>query len=266
MNSLVVKRILGDGFRLVRKKSLRRVVLLYHAVGEGPDACPEELFAEHMDWLARSVEVLPLDVVLKGNNDAPVQVAITFDDGYASVAQLAAPIMARHGFIGTVYLTASCIGTDNRSRRISEPKLGHLQGESFMIWSEAASLKSAGWQIGSHGLDHVDLTAQNSEGLERQLRCSKELIETELSTTSPAFAYPWGRNAEHVREAVRAAGYRHAAGTLHGPLHTKSNELAFPRIDIRRDYTTDDLASVVRGDWDYLGFIQTLRLNRHVGS
>ena len=37
-------------------------------------------------------------------------VAITLDDGYRSVIEHAVPIMRRHGFVGTVYLTTSAVG------------------------------------------------------------------------------------------------------------------------------------------------------------
>lgn len=266
MKALTIKRLLGGVFRLFRKNQARRVVLLYHAVGDGPDACPTKRFAEHMTWLARNAQVLPLDALLEGHGTAPLQVAITFDDGYASVAQVAAPIMERLDLTGTVYLTAACIGNDEASRQASNPASGHLNGERFMIWPETRALQASGWQIGSHGLDHVDMTVQIPDALESQLQSSKHRIESNLGVPCHAFAYPWGRNIEQTRQAVHTAGYAHAAGTLHGPLCAASPQLAFPRIDVRRDYATDDVESMLRGDWDFLGAIQSIRRRCNVRS
>lgn len=262
MRSLFVKRFLGRGFRILRTSKPRRIVLLYHAVGNGPDACPAERFAEHMSWLSRNAQVLPLDTLLESEGTERIQVAVTFDDGYASVANVAAPIMARYGLIGTVYLTVACIGENEASRQTSDPACGHLAGERFMIWPEASALLASGWQIGSHGLDHVDMTSQSPEALEFQLKDSKHQIEANLCRPCPAFAYPWGRNNNRTREAVCAAGYSHAAGTLHGPLRSGSSKLAFARIDVRREYNTRDLERVIRGDWDFLGAIQYFRMKR----
>ena len=219
-----------------------------------------------MAWLSRHAHVVPLDVLLEGKQAAPIQIAITFDDGYASVARVAAPIMARYGFVGTVYLTADCIGGDEAGRQSSQPQSGHLHGEQFMIWPEVSALQALGWQIGSHGLDHVDMTAQSPVELDRQLRMAKHLIETNLGGPCHAFAYPWGLNTKRTRAAVQASGYLHAAGTLHGPLRSDSLELAFPRVDVRRGYATGDLESMIRGDWDFLGLIQAIRMRHHAGT
>lgn len=246
----------------MHKRRPRRVVLLYHAVGAGPDACPTDCFAEQVEWLAKNTQVLPLEDLLAGRGDGPLQVAVTFDDGYASVARVAAPIMTRHKIPGTVYLTAACIAWHEADRRDSDPALGHLMGESFMLWSEAQALHAAGWQIGSHGLDHVDMTQLNAAELRHQLEGARALIKQELGAPCPAFAYPWGRNVAVTRAAVAAAGYSHAAGTIHGPVGAEAPRLAFPRIDVRREYTPRDLASMVRGDWDYLGIIQALKIRR----
>lgn len=262
MNALAVKRFLGHGFRIFRRKQTRRVVLLFHAVGNGPDACPAERFAEHMEWLAGNAQVLPLDVLLEGQDAAGLQVAITFDDGYASVARTAAPIMARYGLTGTVYLTVACIGEDESRRQTSDPALGHLDGELFMTWPEVNALRYSGWQIGSHGFDHVDMTKQEPEALALQLVNAKNTIESKVGAPCHAFAFPWGRNSKRSREAVRAAGYKHAAGTLHGPLGKHSPLLAFPRIDVRCGYVTSDVESMALGDWDFLGVVQSIRMGR----
>lgn len=266
MNSLKAKRLLGRLGRFARSSWPRRVVLLYHAVGSGPDACPEDGFAEQMAWLSRHTHVLPLDTLLEGSDTGQIQVAVTFDDGYASVAQVAAPIMARYELTATVYLTTACIADDETKRIDSDPTSGHLAGERFMLWSEARALYSAGWQIGSHGLDHVDMTAQSPTELHRQLQASRKLIEEHIAAPCIAFAYPWGRNDARTRQAATAAGYVHAAGTLHGPVLQETTRLAFRRIDIRRSYALSDLESILRGDWDYLGRLQAMRMRQSVGA
>ncbi|WP_306253730.1 polysaccharide deacetylase family protein [Parvularcula sp. IMCC14364] len=241
-------------------------MLLYHAIGEGPDACLEERFAEQMAWLATHAKVVSLEDLLSVEDSEYLQIAITFDDGYASVAQVAAPIMARHGFSGTVYLTVSCIEDSEELRRVSDPASGHLSGEQFMTWAEVRALESAGWLIGSHGLDHVDMTTRTPSELRRQLENARERIEDRLGSECRAFAYPWGRNDATSRTAVMTAGYAHGAGTLHGPLRYGSSLIAFPRIDIRREYRLDDFVCMLRGDWDFLGTVQNLKALRHASA
>src|ERR1039457_4106629 len=82
------------------------VVLCYHAVR--PDAAPsgrypfEQLhvraseFAAHCELIARSCTPISLDdlrrALLRGTSLPPRPVLVTFDDGYRSVATIAAPI------------------------------------------------------------------------------------------------------------------------------------------------------------------------------
>ena len=148
----------------------------------------------------------------------------------------------------------------------SDPKLGHLAGEKFMVWSEVRALRDEGWMIGSHGLDHLDITKLDDDALRYQLQGSRALIEERLNASCPAYAYPWGRNNVRARSAVAEAGYDHAAGTTHGPLAINGSALNFPRIDIRRDYTLSDFKKIIRGDWDFLGHVQAWRLYRHAGE
>jgi peptidoglycan/xylan/chitin deacetylase (PgdA/CDA1 family) len=259
MMSLHAKRFLGQFGRLKVARKPRRMVLLYHAVGKGPDACPKDRFAEHMAWLASETRVLPLDTVLEGSDPAPVQVAITFDDGYASVAQYAAPILAQHGMTATIYLTVAQIADEENQRLASRPELGHLSGEEFMLWAEAKTLHAAGWEIGSHGLDHVDMTSLPPEELRHQFHGARSLIEARIGAPCTAFAYPWGRHNAYVRKAVAEAGYAHGAGAVHGTFGADARVLAFPRINVRREYSVYDVAQLVRGNWDYLTFLQSWR-------
>ena len=174
--------------------------------------------------------------------------------------------MAHHNIPGSVYLTAASIADKEEDRRSSDPTLGHLAGEQFMLWSEVRALYDEGWQIGSHGLDHVDMTKQDDQALRCQLQGARALIEGRLGASCLAFAYPWGHNNLRTHLAVAAAGYDHAAGTIHGPLTMNGPALVFQRVDIRRDYTLADIENILRGDWDFLGPIQAWRLRRHAGE
>ena len=55
---------------------------------------------------------------------------------------------------------------------------------------------------------------------------------------------------------MRQCGYRYAAGGRHGALRPDFDPMAFPRINIAQDYSLEDFRAIVRGDWDYLGWVQ----------
>jgi peptidoglycan/xylan/chitin deacetylase (PgdA/CDA1 family) len=94
-------------------------VLLYHACepvesdftrGLGVNTPPDE-FASQIEFLAKHYRLVGPDDLVAGA--PPRAVAVTFDDGYASVADHAAPILERHGATGTVYLVTDVVDNDD---------------------------------------------------------------------------------------------------------------------------------------------------------
>jgi peptidoglycan/xylan/chitin deacetylase (PgdA/CDA1 family) len=198
-----------------------------------------------------------LDKLLGGPSSEPVQVAITFDDGYASIHESALPILQTHGASATVFLNTAMIGTD--ARRHSDPTLGHYPEERFLLWREVKELAGLGWIIGSHGVDHLDLTRVSDAIARDQLLQSRSAIESILRAPCFWFSYTWGRHTSHLRSLVAGAGYRYAVAAEHWPVPVHCDPLAMPRIDIANQYTFEDFKACVLGDWDYMRWVQRTR-------
>lgn len=220
-------------------------------------AIPSSAFQAQMEWLEGVASVVPLDAVLGSATGGGVTVAITFDDGYASVRDCALPVLKALDLTATVYVNTGCI--DDTERRPSQPDLGHYHGERFMRWADIETLCDSKWTIGSHGVDHLDLTGTSSAVAEHQLVRSRDEIERRLRFECRHFAYTWGRSTHQLRSLVARSGYLDAAGGRHGPLRPGFDLMAFPRINVAREYSLDDFKAIVLGDWDYLGWTQRAR-------
>lgn len=255
---LVAKRALGALYSLFPRPLRRRIVLLYHSIGEGPLALPETVFRAQMAWLTSAAAVVPLGHLISHDGAAPaLQAAITFDDGYASLYSKALPVLREFGATATVFLNTGWIA--DRERKTSDSAAGHYPQEQFLTWSEVEYLTDAGWEIGSHGVDHLDLTVEPDDTVRVQLVASRAAIFDRIGRCSPVFSYTWGRHTPHLRRLVAEAGYTHAVAGVHGAFTDEADHFAKPRIDIARSYTLDDFKAIVRGDWDYLGWIQRAR-------
>lgn len=260
MSSLAWKRRLG---RLFGGKSAagRGVVLIYHSVAGGPLSTAAESFREQMAWLAENADVVSLEALLASREPSQKQgkpqVALTFDDGYRTVHDVALPILRQHGFAATVYLNSGHIGDDQHQP--SNAGIGHYPAEFFMNWNEVVHLQASGWTIGSHGVEHLDLTRQDENVVMEQLTASRKNISAVLGEECRHFSYTWGRYNSAVRAMVGRAGYKTAVAGRHAPIGRHSDLLALPRLDVRREYSIGDFSAVVRGDWDYLGAYQSLR-------
>lgn len=259
MSTLDRKRRLGAIWRALSLGAQGPRVLLYHSIGPHPLETSPADFAGQLDWLARGFQIVDIETALSASRAAAARtVVITFDDGYASLRHVAMPRLAAFGATATAYLNTGWIS--HAAPRSSSAAHGHYPDQRFLTWEQVRQLRAAGWTIGSHGVDHVDLTRLPPDRLHDQLERSRSAIADELGAPCRHFAYTWGRHDAVVRRAVAGHGYRSAAAGHHGVLGPSADRFAFARINVASDWTLDDFAAVMRGDWDYLGWLQRGRL------
>jgi peptidoglycan/xylan/chitin deacetylase (PgdA/CDA1 family) len=111
LGSLAVALPLAPVLRRLRRRHL--LVLMYHGVVDPPLAAPcwhqleAGAFAAQLAWLRRRYQVLPLVEALEAQAAGrlpPLACALTFDDGFANVASVAAPILEDLALPATVFL------------------------------------------------------------------------------------------------------------------------------------------------------------------
>ncbi len=161
--------------------------------------------------------------------------AITFDDAYRSVLDIAQPILERLNLPATVFVPTDYVAKDGILRWpgidqwLDGPSASELEP---MSWSQLESLEAAGWEIGSHSGSHPYLTALDDAALENELARSKAACDEHLDRPCVALAYPYGDVNARVVAAAARAGYKTAAA-LPQRLAPKS-ALEWPRIGIYR--------------------------------
>lgn len=259
LENIAWKRRLGRLWTLMRARDeQKKLVLLYHAIGDGPGAIQKHCFANQIGLLNRAAAILPLGDLFARPAPAGVALSITFDDGYACLRDNAHEVLADFGLTAAVFLNTGEMA--DQERRPSREECGYYPGERFLSWRDVKSLVSAGWGIGSHGVGHVDLTVASAKIRRDELSLSKQTIEERTGAACDVFAYTWGRHNGRLREAVRCSGYRYALAGGHSATNRRSDRFAIPRMNVAKEYTLDDLAAIVRGDWDYLGWIVRARI------
>ena len=266
MDTLIWKRRFGKLYPGI-SKTPRKIILLYHAVGNGPQAMQTKLFSEQMAWLKRYCNVMPLSELLRTPAEPDViQVAISFDDGYACLHDEVAPILEYFKMPAIVYLNTGWIDNVENQRRASDPSIGHYAGEQFLIWSEVSNLVRQGWDIGSHGVEHINLTQQNSQVINFQLAQSKDTIERRIQKPCLHFAYTWGKHSKPLRTLVNQAKYHYAVAAHHTAISERDNLFALPRMNIEKNYSMEDFIDIVMGKWDFMGFIHAVKYGLQVLS
>lgn len=212
-----------------------------------------------MNWLNDNCRMMSVSEIIHSNPTPDIQVALTFDDGYQSLYEQAEPITSYKKLRPLVYLNTGWIGQSKFDRKRSVAELGHYPDESFLIWPEVKDLHDAGWEIGSHGVNHYNFTMTEENITKQELSLSKESIEKYINTECLHFAYPWGIYSKDLIIALRNAGYKYAAAAMHAKLSQSSNLFALPRMNIEKNYSFEDFKNIVKGNWDFLGIIHKFR-------
>jgi poly-beta-1,6-N-acetyl-D-glucosamine N-deacetylase len=206
------------------------VVLQYHHISEETPAATSispRLFREHMAHLKQSgYRVLPLEKLvahLRAGEALPDKaVAITFDDGYASVYTVAFPVLKHYGWPFTVFVNTKPL----------------QQGlDQFIGWDKLREMASAGAAIANHSDSHPHLLRRQAGESERQWRqrVKEEILKAENTIAAQTgqrhqlFAYPYGEFDQTTRDLLAEMGFA-AFGQHSGPLSVYDNLQALPRF------------------------------------
>ena len=176
------------------------IVLNYHALAEG-DAPSEDwtlpvaLFERHLSLLADRL-LSPAAFLARADDDGAARAGealLTFDDAFLSDHEV---------------VQARFVETGRIPGFMSFVPVAHVGEAGRMDWAMVKALDRSGSRVGSHGVDHVDLTLLDPAALGRELAVSKATLEDRLGREVPDLAFPFGRFSRRVWEAALAAGYR----------------------------------------------------------
>jgi peptidoglycan/xylan/chitin deacetylase (PgdA/CDA1 family) len=167
--------------------------------------------------------------------------AVTFDDAYRSVAELALPLLTELGVPATVFAPTGFVGdTTARGWKGTDMWAGTRWAAEIAVmdWPELRLLAEAGWEIGSHTRTHPRLPTLGDPELADELVGSREEIDRQLGGRCRSLAYPYGATDRRVARAAGAAGYAAAGGLLPGRLSAR-DPLRIPRISIGRRWADE---------------------------
>ena len=216
-------------------------------------------FRRHLDVLeAWGATVLPLEEAVARLHAGTLPdraVALTFDDGYASVVETAWPILRERGMPATMFVVSGYLTGDLRfGWDQHEP---HDDRHRLVRSDELRCVADDGFDIGSHTVSHPWLPGLDADEVKRELVDSRVALEELLDRPIHTLAYPTGGWSPAVRATAGEAGYRVAITVDRG-----LNTVRTPQLSLRRAFVpTDavDLRLMLDGAYTILRPLDTLR-------
>jgi len=211
------------------------ILLYYHIADSDPVSrfyVSPENFRSQMAYLRdqdyTSITISELVLVLINGGELPARpVLISFDDGDESIYLEAFPIMQEMGFVGVVYLTGN-----------------RLYSDGFLSPEQLADMIAGGWQVGSQGITHTDLTTQH-ENLRHELLQSRLDLEAALGVRVTTFAYPFGTMDGTIANKLQEFGYYSAVGLGQLSNHTWGSLYYLNRIEVQGVFTTAEFGTLL---------------------
>lgn len=219
---------------------IRPPVLCYHRIGGplelGITRVSQRVFARQMTALAKrgwrtltieqyqqaaSPYLFPVSRLFSDGKDF----LLTFDDGHASLAENAYPVLADLGFTATTFLVTDYIGRDNSwDVPYAFRRLPQLDWRTIEAW------RIRGFDFGSHSGTHRRLTWLRSEVIVDELMRSRQMLIDRLGPSAGlSIAYPFGAASDRTVELARKVGF--GLGFA-GAWERSTDPLRLPRVPI----------------------------------
>jgi len=208
-------------------------VALYHSVDDCGDdpyrvtVSPERLQEQLRRLRTRGLRGVGMARLLEARAQGRARglVGLTFDDGYCDFVDNALPLLRHYDCGATLFVLPGRLGGVNEWDALGPRK-------PLLSERGIRAAASAGVEIGSHGLTHVDLTRADDDVLRAETEDSRRRLEELTGGEVPGFCYPYGTVDRRVADAVRRAGYRYACAISPGRL---TGDFALPRVHVGQE-------------------------------
>lgn len=221
----------------------------------------ERRFDSHLRFLKRHTNVIGLPDFFSGRlSSKRINVAITFDDGYASWVSRAIPILRRLDLPAAFFVSSGFVGRSEEDKFVC----GRPWPAAGLSTADVRGIAEKGFVVGGHTLTHANLARLTDRSLVRsEIVEDKNRLEEITGRRVDYFAYPYGGSHNEkidLPELLRESGYSGALTTISGP-----NDCATAPFLLKREITDVSLAKPVfraraLGNYDAVRFIKTLPL------
>lgn len=218
-------------------------ILMYHRVADVSQdpqllAVSPQNFRAQIGYINEKYHIVPLSEIFEEIQKGIVsknKIAITFDDGYKDNLYNALPILEEFNAPATIFVTTGNIGSEELfpwDRGLPEGDRGYTMTEEEIKDLSQHSLI----EIGAHTVTHPSLTSISLENQKKEIKDSKERLESITGKTIRYFAYPFGSKvdfSEETEHITKTVGFEGACANIPLRLNSNTSIYTLPRWIVR---------------------------------
>jgi len=224
--------ILPNSEEKINIKYFYAPILLYHHIAnsKNPNSyyVSPEIFEKQMRWLKENgYHVISFDKLyeaITNKGTLPEKpVIISFDDSLLDQYKNAYPVLQKYNYSATFFV-----------------KLNNISNAA-LSWDKIKEMSDDGMIIGSHSVNHDNMTSMDEVTMNYELLQSKKEIEKHTGKQVKYFSYSGGAYSAETIAAVKKAGYLAAVCTKHKVYQEIINDnsiYTLPRIHIDNEMPT----------------------------
>ena len=172
-------------------------ILAYHSIGTPRcgvnDVRPRD-FERHLQIAVDDGWSFATPAEVIAEPDKP-QLALTFDDGMASVLANALPVLRHHGIPATAFVVTGW----------ADGQIPDDWRRIVLDWRGVSALQDGGMTLASHSVTHPDFGRLEPAEARRELEVSRERLRRVLGVETSEFALPMGQSRNWSPAAGLAA-------------------------------------------------------------
>ncbi len=207
---------------------MRIPILMYHSILNDHNLSISIKSFKKQMYLMKKIGYETINLNELKIKDSKKKFVITFDDGYENIFLNAYPILKELGFTATCFLIPNKIGQHNDWDQINKD----YKKMNLMSHKQINELLNSGFEVGSHTLEHLDLTLLNKKNKIKQIIESKNKLENFFNINVKSFSFPYGHYDNEIINLL-SDDYQFAVTTK--PSIFDSNKfkyLEMPRVSI----------------------------------
>jgi len=221
----------------------RAPILEYHVIAPAPPGAPfpllyvpPSLFAAQMHALAGAgYHAVTLDQLWANWHERKrlpcgKPIVVSFDNGYETQFQYAAPVLKRLGWPGVENLQLTGLSWANGG--ISHHEIREL-------------IRDDRWELDTQGYDHTGMVGLDAAALRFQTATTRRKIQRIFHVPVNWFCYPSGEYNPTVIAALQAAGFRGSTTEYWGWAGPQDNPYALPRMEVHPTQSPSQLVADV---------------------